>query len=88
MKEKPEMAMSHFLYTDPKLCRQRVNWTESETTKFNDAVREVGNKPYQISSIVGSKTSLQVSGHIDTLRNSFKRDPAMPNADVAKILIE
>ena len=82
------MPISHFLYTDSKVNRKAAKWTESEKQKFNDAVREVGNKPYQISSIVGSKTYLQVRGHIAAIRSFSKKNPTMPNADVAKILIE
>ena len=80
--------MSHFLYTDSKFNRQKVWWTESEKQKFNDAVREVGNNPDKISSIVGSKTYTQVGGHIKAIREKFKKDSASPNDDVAKILIE
>ena len=88
MKSKPGMPMSHFLYTDSKVRRQRAKWTLSEKSKFNDAVRKVGNKRYQICSMVGSKTYSQVSGYIYKLRRLFKKDPASPNADVAKILTE
>ena len=56
MKTNPTMPMSHFLYTDSKVLRQKAKWTESEEQKFSDAVRKVGNNPYQISSIVSSKT--------------------------------
>ena len=45
MKNEPETAMSDFLYTDSKVKRPCVKWTESEKLKFNDAVREVGKKP-------------------------------------------
>ena len=82
------MSMSHFLNTDSKVKRQSTKWTESELQKFNDAVREVGNKSIQISSIVGSKTDKQVRWQIESIRKRFKRNPAMPNADVAKILNE
>ena len=80
MKNKPGIAMSDFLHTDSRVKRQ---WTESERQKFNDAVRKVGNSPYQISSILGSRTYRQVTGRIDNIRRVFKKDPAMPNADVA-----
>ena len=56
MKSNPTMPMSHFLYTDGKVDRQKARWTASEEQKFNDAVREVGAKPDQISNIVGSKS--------------------------------
>ena len=39
------MPMSHFLYTDSDVKRQRKEWTESEKQKFNFAVRIVGNQP-------------------------------------------
>ena len=68
MKNKPELAMSDFLYTNSKVKRSGIEWTESEKQKFNDAVREVGNKPYQISSIVGTRTYRQVSGRIGKIR--------------------
>ena len=87
MKNQPGMPMSHLLHTDPKVNRQKVKWTESEEQKFNDAVRKVGNKPYQISNIVGTKTFRQVNSHISKMRHLFKKDPASPNADVAQILI-
>ena len=89
MKSDPKMPMSHFLYTDPKANRQQVTWSESEKQKFYNAVREVGNKPYKISDIIGSgRTYTQVLSHIKLIRRFYKKNPTMPNADVAKILME
>ena len=88
MKSNPAMPMSHFFHTDLKVRRQKARWTVSEESKFNDAVRKVGYKPYQICSMVGSKTYVQVIGHIYKLRRLFQKDPASPNADVGKILTE
>ena len=68
MKNNPAMPMSHFLYTDPKVRREKVKWTESENLRFNDAVRKVGNNANQISSIIGSKTYRQVQGRINQIR--------------------
>ena len=69
MRNKHGIKMSDLLHTDPsrekKLC---VKWTESENQMFNDAVREVGRKPYEISNIVGSKTYREVSGKIGHIR--------------------